>query len=90
MASEDDIHRAERAKVLLNDQVFVDALTEVRMEALLELAVVDADSFNKITRLQSIVHCTTEIVAKLEAMITKTGARDGGLTFPATRKANTA
>lgn len=85
------IHRAEEAKRLLGSDLFADALTSVKMDALLELAKVDADSFNKITRLQSIVHVIDEIKSFLEAAITRTGANDGGLVMPATRpKANKA
>ena len=90
MATDEDIYRAEQARMLLGNDLFATALTEVRMDALLELAKADAASFKEIVRLQAIVHVTDAIKASLEAAITKSGARDGGLTFPATRVPNTA
>lgn len=86
----DRFHRAELAKGLLDNPIFADVLTEIRMDALLALAEVDAGSFKEIHRLQSIVHCTGEIVAKLKAMVIATGSQDGGVSMTATRKANTA
>lgn len=88
--TEQDVYLAERATALLADNALATALTEIRMDALLALGTVDPASFKQITQLQAIVHCTDEIVAKLRAMITKTGVHDGGLSMTAARKANTA
>lgn len=85
------IHRAEEAKRLLSSDLFAEALTQVRMDALLSLGSVDPTNTTEIHRLQAIVRCTEDIRGFLEAAITRTGANDGGLTMPATRpKANTA
>lgn len=83
-------HLAQRAQSLLNDDAFAHAMTQVKMDALLALAKADAASFKEICRLQAIVQVLDEVVDKLKAAITRTGAHDGGLTFPATRTANTA
>lgn len=88
--TEDDIYRAQRAKDLLSDEVFADALTSVRMDALLSLAEVKATDTVDILRLQAIVHVTEAMKDYLAAAIKKTGTADGGLNFPATRPANKA
>lgn len=72
--------RADRAKVLLNDDLFAEMLTTVRLEALNGLAEVKASDTDDILRLQAIVHVTGEIKDRLEACITATGERDGGYT----------
>jgi hypothetical protein len=84
------IHRAEEAKTLLANDLLAEALTTVRMDALLGLAAVKATDTNDILRLQAIVHVTEAMRDYLEAAITRTGARDGGLTMTATPKRNTA
>lgn len=91
MTETDLIHRAEQAKSLLANDLFADALTQIRMEALLGLSDVDPSRTTEILRLQAIVRCTDDIRGFLEAAITRTGANDGGLVMPATRpKANKA
>ncbi len=89
--AEDKIYRAEAAHRLLNDAVFADALTQVRMDALLMLADVNPTAVDEIRRLQAIVIVTDQLRDNLEAAITASGSRDGGHVLTATRpKANTA
>lgn len=72
--------RADRAKVLLGDDLFAEMLTAVRLEALNTLAEVDPDDKTRILRQQAIVHVTGEIKDKLLACIAATGEMDGGYT----------
>ncbi len=89
--AEDKIYRAEQARVLLGNDLFAEAITEVRMDALKALGDIDPANFKEICRLQAIAKCTEEVVAKLQAAITASGVRDGGQSLTATRpKANTA
>ncbi len=88
--TDEDNYRAERARGLLADDLLAEALTTVRMAALLGLADVKATDTNDILRLQAIVHVTEAMKDYLQAAITKTGERDGGLTMTATPKRNTA
>ncbi len=90
MNESDLIHRAEEAKTLLANDLLAEALTSVRMDALLGLANVKATDTSDILRLQAIVHVTQAMRDYLEAAITRTGERDGGLSMMATRIANTA
>lgn len=71
-------HRAEEAKNLLSNELLAEALTEVRMDALVALGEVDATDTKEILRLQAIAHCLQEVRDKLEAAIIRTGERDGG------------
>lgn len=79
------IERANRAKVLLNDDLFAEMLTEVRMDALNALSETPADDPNEIRRLQALVQVTGEIKDRLEAAIIATGELDGGLDTQASR-----
>lgn len=72
------IERSERAKHLLNDDLFAEMLTTVRAAALNELAEINPDDKTAILRQQAIVAVTGEIKSRLEACITATGERDGG------------
>ena len=75
----------------LANEMLADALTNVRSDAMLQLAAVDPTNVTEICRLQAIVHVTQAIVDDLYAAIIRTGAQDGGLTMPtATREANKA
>lgn len=72
------IERAGHARRILSDAVFVDALTAIRVDALMALASVDAMDTQAINRLQAIVQVTDEIKDQLEAAIKATGQMDGG------------
>lgn len=76
--ADDLTHRAEEAKNLLSNELLAEALTEVRMDALVALGEVDATDTKEILRLQAIAHCLQEVRDKLEAAIIRTGERDGG------------
>lgn len=73
-------HRAEEAKNLLGNELFADAMTKVRMDALIALSEVDAGDTKEILRLQAIAHCTQEVFSLLDAAIKATGEQDGGIT----------
>ena len=73
-------HRAEEAKNLLGNDLFAELLTQVRTDALVGLADVDADNIKEVLRLQAIAHCTLEVRMLLEAVILQTGEQDGGMT----------
>lgn len=75
----DQDQRAEAARRLLSDPIFVDALTAVRMEALLDLAETRPDDVMALQHLQAIVAVTMSLRDMLEAEITRSGARDGGV-----------
>lgn len=76
----DQAYRAETARRLLNDEpLFAEALTAIRMDALLDLAEADPDDKTAILRLQAIAHVTMEIKDRLEAEILASGSSDGGV-----------
>lgn len=56
----------------------MDALTAVRMDAMIELGTVDPDDKTAVLRLQAVVAVTTDIKSMLESKIYKTGVHDGG------------
>ena len=56
-----------------------EAMTEVRTEALVKLALVKADDTLEILRLQAIAGCLSDVRAWLEAKILATGEKDGGV-----------
>ena len=78
--SSEQIHRAEEAKHLLANDVFAEALTAVRADALLKLASVDATDVTAIQALQAMVRVTDSIRDALMAAILQTGEHDGGMT----------
>lgn len=73
-----DREKAEYAKLMLQSDVFAEALTEIRNDALLALAEIKADDMLGIVRQQAIVAVTGEIVASLKAKMTAAGSMDGG------------
>jgi len=73
-------HRAEEAKNLLANDLFADAMAQVRMSALAKLADVDATDTPAILRLQAVAGCTQEVRDLLYAAIIATGEHDGGMT----------
>ena len=72
--------RAEEARNLLASDLFAEAMTAVRTDALMSLATVKADDTLEIQRLQAIVHCTEGFRDALVAATLKAGERDGGVT----------
>lgn len=72
------IERADQARHLLNDDLFAEMLTTVRLDALNALAIVNPEDQTAILRQQAIVAVTGEIKDRLEACITATGEKDGG------------
>ena len=72
--------RAEEARNLLASDLFAEAMTIVRTDALMALASVKADDILEIQRLQAIVHCTEKLHDALVAATLKAGERDGGVT----------
>jgi len=81
MPTAEEIHRAEEAKNLLGNEMLAAAMTEVRMDALVELATVAPTNTTEIMRLQAIAGCLQDVLDKLQAAITRTGERDGGLSM---------
>lgn len=79
-------HRAQRARELLGDDLFAEALTSIRSEALLELAETDPDDKTEIIRQQAIVAVTGMIVEMLQAVILQSGEQDGGISVSQPRK----
>lgn len=72
-------HYAKEAERLLNDDVLADAMTAVRMNALVELSTVKADDVTEILRLQAIANCLPEVVDALKAHILAAGGMSGGV-----------
>lgn len=70
--------RAERAKQILNDDLFAEMLTELRQDAFIKLAGVPADDAGAIRDQQAVVKVTDEIRDRLAAMVLATGQDDGG------------
>ena len=82
MSDPDTAYRAEMAKSLLGNDLLAEALSTVRMDALLGLAKVHPrDDVTGMLRLQAIVFVTEAMVDYLKAVITRSGANDGGLTM---------
>ena len=81
MTKADQVHRAEQAKILLSNDLFAEAMTAVRMNALVALASVDPTDTAAIMKLQAIAHCTEEVFGLLDSEITRSGVRDGGVSF---------
>lgn len=81
MATREQIHLANEAIRLLNDETLAWAMTEVRTEALAALAEVDATNADEIRRLQAIAGCLQDVRDKLHAAILATGQGDGGVSM---------
>ena len=81
MTTTEQLHRAEQAKELLGNTLFAEAMTAVRMNALVALASVDPTDTAAIMKLQAIAHCTEEVFGLLDSEITRSGVRDGGVSF---------
>lgn len=79
-ATAEQIHRAEEAKHLLANDVLAEALTAIRMDALLALADADPDDKTSILRQQAIVAVTGDMPQMLKRAILLTGEHDGGVT----------
>lgn len=71
-------HYANEARRLLADDTFAEALTRVRMKALVDLSTANADDKTAVLRLQAKVAVTDEIRSELEGMILEMGTSDGG------------
>jgi endonuclease V-like protein UPF0215 family len=74
-----DEHYAKEAERLLNDDVLAEAMTAVRMNALVELSTVKADDVTEILRLQAIANCLPEVVDALKSHIIAAGGMSGGV-----------
>jgi hypothetical protein len=75
-------HLAKEADRLQNDPVFIEALKEIRAEALDELAVANADDKTMILRLQQKVAVIDDIRSMLSRFILKTGQIEQGEASP--------
>lgn len=75
-------HLAKEADRLQNDPVFIEALKEIRAEALDALAVANADDKTMILRLQQKVAVIDEIPSMLSRFILKTGQIEQGDASP--------
>lgn len=64
-----DDHYAKEARRLLNDDVFAEAMTTVRMNALVALGEVDPSNTKEIMRLQAIARCLDDVKSELERAI---------------------
>ena len=73
-------HRAEEAKNLLGNDLFVESMTAVQTDALRDLAAADASNMAEIMRLQAIANCIPEVLLRLDAVIKATGKLNGGMT----------
>lgn len=62
-------HLAQEAERLKNDPVFINALEDIRAEALNALAVANADMFTEVVRLQQKVQVIDEIRSVLDRYI---------------------
>lgn len=71
-------HYAKEAARLLGDETLAEAMTTVRMNALVALAEADASDTKKILRLQAIANCLADVRDQLEAAIKAMGSADGG------------
>lgn len=71
-------HYAKEAARLLADDTLAEAMTAVKMRALVALSTVDPDDKTEILRLQAIANCLDDVKTELEAAILATGRSDGG------------
>lgn len=58
----------EGAKRILNDQLIQRAFSQIKQDALEELAIVDAADINAVLRLQSLFLAVDEVQGKLDTM----------------------
>jgi len=70
---------AAEATRLLSEPLLAEAFAEVRMDALIALAEVDAANTKEILRLQAIAGCLSDVRDLLYAKITASGMSDGGV-----------
>ena len=73
------IERAEHAMRLTQDSLLNEALNEVGLNAMRQLAEVDSADTNEILRLQAIVHCAGAMMDHISAAIVASGVMDGGM-----------
>lgn len=78
--SSEQRHKAEEAKHLLSSDIFAEALTAIRADALLKLAAVEPTDVTAIQSLQATVRVTESIRDALVEAILRTGEQDGGMT----------
>lgn len=78
MADQRALHYAKEAERLLNDDTLAEAMTMVRMKALVALGAVDATDTKEILRLQAVAGCLEQVKAELEGAILAIGQGDGG------------
>lgn len=78
MNKQEKLERSEHAKRLLEDDIFVEALSEIRTMALMELEECDAADMATVTKHQALAKATYKIKEHLEALILATGELDGG------------
>lgn len=69
MPTTEQEHLAREASRLLNDATLAKALNEIRLDALTELAEVDAENANEIRRLQAIAGVCLEFVGTLQQYV---------------------
>jgi len=81
MTKMDQLHRAELAREILSNDMFAEAMTTVRMNALVGLADVDPTDIAAFMELRAIAKCTEQVIDLLNSEITKAGERDGGVSF---------
>ena len=71
--------RAAEATRLLNEPLLAEAMTTVRMNALIALSEADAGDMKEILRLQAIATCLNDVLDLLRSSITASGQSDGGV-----------
>lgn len=81
MPDERQLGRAQMAKELLANEVLADAMTNVRLNALVALSQADPDNKTEILRLQALANCLSEVRDQIEAEIYKSGEADGGVSL---------
>lgn len=70
MPTEEEVHRAQQANRLVNHEpVLVEALTNMRISALNELATIKHSEKERFDTLQAKVACTEELLAELQGFI---------------------
>ncbi len=72
-------HYATEAARLLADDTLAEAMTQVRMDALVALSTVDlVNNQSEALRLQAIATCLVDVKDRLTAFILAMGTKDGG------------
>lgn len=74
----DSRYIAERAKDMLEDDLFAQVLTDIRLEALTELSECDPTDVETIRTKQALARATSEIVEKLHAIVRAEAMKSGG------------